>query len=145
MLYSDYVLFLGVDRKDAPADVAALPLASGTTVNPGDRLLLIAAADDATYAAREGTALVRTSNLQTNIPIARNSRFAPVLDTRGRVVAVHDSNSDEGTLSFERLADYVSQGLDDVVAGRTPPASLLGVSTKVREREGKGGDIGVIR
>ena len=82
---------------------------------------------------------MRTSNLQTNIPIARNSRFAPVIDVKGCVVAVHDSNSDEGTLSFERLADYVEQGLADVVAGRTPPASLLGVSTKVgRKKEGGG-------
>lgn len=113
--------------------MVALPLASGTTVQPGDKLLMLAAADDATFTAREGTALVRTSNLQTNIPIARNSRFAPVFDAQGRVVAVHDSNSGEGTLSFERLADYVAQGLDDVVAGKTPPAHLLGISTKVRE------------
>ena len=102
---------------------------------------MLAAADDATFAAREGTALVRTSNLQTNIPIARNSRFAPVFDAQGRVVAVHDSNSAEGTLSFERLADYVAQGLDDVVAGKTPPAHLLGITTKVGgDRWGGGGE-----
>ena len=115
--------------------MTALPLASVDTVRPGDRLLLVAAADDATSTMTAGTALVRTSQLQTNIPISRNARGGPVLDAGGRVVATHDANSGEGTLSFERAADFISAGLPDVVAGRTPPASLLGVGTKVGRRE----------
>lgn len=101
-LFSDYATFLEVDRKDAPKNVEVLPVGSGLSDVPvGSRLLLVAASEDGTASDQEGTLLVRNSQLQTNINVARNSKSAPVLDSRGKVVAVHASNSDAGTLSFE--------------------------------------------
>lgn len=67
----------------------------------GSRLLLVAASEDGTASDQEGTLLVRNSQLQTNMNVARNSKATPVLDSRGKVVAVHASDSDAGTLSFE--------------------------------------------
>jgi len=102
-LFSDYASFLEVDLRDAPAGVEVLPVGSGLggSVPVGSRLLLVAASEDGTASDQEGTLLVRNSQLQTNINVARNSKAAPVLDSGGKVVAVHASNSDAGTLSFE--------------------------------------------
>jgi len=101
-LFSDYATFLEVERGDAPKRVEVLPVGSGLADVPvGSRLMMVAASEDGTASDQEGTLLVRNAQLQTNINVARNSKAAPVLDSRGRVVAVHASNSEAGTLSFE--------------------------------------------
>ena len=101
-LFSDYATFLEVERADAPKRVEVLPVGSGLADVPvGSRLVMVAASEDGTASDQEGTLLVRNAQLQTNINVARNSKAAPVLDSRGRVVAVHASNSEAGTLSFE--------------------------------------------
>jgi hypothetical protein len=94
--------YLEVERADAPKRVEVLPVGSGLADVPvGSRLVMVAASEDGTASDQEGTLLVRNAQLQTNINVARNSKAAPVLDSRGRVVAVHASNSEAGTLSFE--------------------------------------------
>ena len=83
-LFSDYASFLEVDLKDAPPKVEVLPVGSGLADVPiGSRLMLVAASEDGTASDQEGTLLVRNSQLQTNIHVARNSKAAPVLDSRG--------------------------------------------------------------
>lgn len=106
-LFSDYASFLEVELKDAPPKVEVLPVGSGLSDVPiGSRLMLVAASEDGTASDQEGTLLVRNSQLQTNINVARNSKAAPVLDAGGKVVAVHASNSEAGTLSFETPVSF---------------------------------------
>ena len=106
-LFSDYASFLEVELKDAPKNIEVLPVGSGLSDVPiGSRLMMVAASEDGTASDQEGTLLVRNSQLQTNINVARNSKAAPVLDSSGKVVAVHASNSEAGTLSFETPVSF---------------------------------------